>query len=152
MAGRPAALWLLLGLAVLIGATTPVSAADGASSDIALHDVTVSLLEASGSASSTHKVAGTGAGLKLVLDHTRTLKVGRQHFPPPPQCHCLAAVQYCSTAACGRPCGAPGWLLSLKRWLPNCVCLCAAAVPRCPSVPSWGRVMRTSGRSRRLCG
>ncbi|KAL4447820.1 hypothetical protein ABPG75_005039 [Micractinium tetrahymenae] len=48
--------------------------AEGQQSDILLKDVTVSLLEASGAAAAQEKVSGP-ANLRLVLDHTRTLKV-----------------------------------------------------------------------------
>lgn len=76
MACRAAALALLLSLALVIGGPAVSVAADGAASDITLKDVSVSVLEASGSASSTHQVSSPTAGLKVVvLDHTRTVKV-----------------------------------------------------------------------------
>lgn len=48
--------------------------ADGQQSDILLKDVTVSLLEASGTAAAQEKLSGP-SNLRLVLDHTRSLKV-----------------------------------------------------------------------------
>lgn len=48
--------------------------ASGQQSDILLKDVTVNLLEASGASAAQEKVSGP-ANLRLVLDHTRSLKV-----------------------------------------------------------------------------
>lgn len=50
-------------------------AAQEPASDIRLKDVTVSLLEASGTAAVQETIAGPTADLRLVLDQTRTLKV-----------------------------------------------------------------------------
>ena len=66
-----------LGLALLLAiGRAALGAAAAAGSDISLSGVAVSVLEAGGSTAETHKVAGPDARLRLVLDHTRTLKVG----------------------------------------------------------------------------
>lgn len=68
---RVAALALILALAIGGTAVQGAAAAGGA---ISLSGVTVSVLEASGSVAGKHSVQGPDAGLRLSLDHTRTLK------------------------------------------------------------------------------
>lgn len=87
MAGRAGVLAALLCCALLIVGPAAVSAADEPASDITLKDVTLSLLEASGSASKTEKVTGPTTGLKMALDHTRTVKVPPPAHPPPHAAH-----------------------------------------------------------------
>ena len=119
MACRAAALALLLSLALVIGGPAVSVAADGAASDITLKDVSVSVLEASGSASSTHQVSSPTAGLKVVLDHTRTVKVRTADWPPP---RCLAA--------------APGWSGGIcLQLLPACHSQGSSALGRLAILP-----------------
>lgn len=65
---------LLLLCCVIALAGSFQARADEQQSDILLKDVTVSLLEASGAAAAQEQVSGP-ANLRLVLDHTRSLKV-----------------------------------------------------------------------------
>ena len=81
MACRAAAWALLLSLVLAIGG--PAVAAVGAASDISLKDVSVSVVESGGSTSSTHEVTGPTAGVQLVLDHTRTVKVRTARWRTP---------------------------------------------------------------------
>ena len=72
---RALPLILALAIGVAIGGA---AAADGA---ISLSGVTVRVLEASGSVADKHSVTGPDARLRLSLDHTRTLEVGRRRRP-----------------------------------------------------------------------
>lgn len=66
-------------LAALCAALLIVAVAgDEPASDITLKDVTVSLLEASGTPASVQQMAGPSTGRLGALDHTRTMKVCRQ--------------------------------------------------------------------------
>ena len=104
MACRAAALALLLSLALVIGGPAVSVAADGA---------------ASGSASSTHQVSSPTAGLKVVLDHTRPVKVRTADWPPP---RCLAA--------------APGWSGGIcLQLLPACHSQGSSALGRLAILP-----------------
>lgn len=93
---RVAALALILALAIGGTAVQGAAAAGGA---ISLSGVTVSVLEASGSVAGKHSVQGPDAGLRLSLDHTRTLKVGgRRPLPPPGDAQGVALFQACVDA------------------------------------------------------
>lgn len=71
---RSAAAWLLLGVALVISGHVVADEGSG----FQLKEVTLSLLEASGAASSTQQLSGPITDLELVLDHTRTLKASFQ--------------------------------------------------------------------------
>lgn len=71
---RSAAAWLLLGVALVISGHVVADEGSG----FQLKEVTLSLLEASGAASSTQQLSGPSTDLELVLDHTRTLKASFQ--------------------------------------------------------------------------
>jgi hypothetical protein len=121
----------------------------------------VSVLEASGSASSTHQVSGTTAGLNLVLDHTRTVKVRTADRPPP---RCLAAAPGWSSGICLqlRPaCHSQGSsalgrlaILPLTPLMgkPACLLPIPAPIHRWRLARRWRAAARTFARSRPSCG
>lgn len=101
---RVAALALILALAIGGTAIQGAAAAGGA---ISLTGVTVSVLEARGSVAGKHSVKGPDAGLRLSLDHTRTLKVGvtarcrRRGTPRAWRCFKPALMHNCAVTCCG---------------------------------------------------